>query len=64
MLLRVTAPPEDGKANAAVCKLLAKTLGVSKSAVSVTRGETSRHRTLEVVGVDQEVAERILRSAE
>lgn len=51
MLLKVTAPPEDGKANAAVCKLLAKALGVPKSAVVVTRGESSRHKTVEVAAL-------------
>lgn len=50
--VRVTAPPEDGKATAAVCKLLAKALGVPKGAVRVTRGETSRHKTLEIEGID------------
>ena len=53
MSVRVTAPPEDGKATAAVCKLLAKSLHVPKSAVRVTRGEVSRHKTLEIEGVDQ-----------
>ncbi len=50
--VRVTAPPEDGKATAAVCKIVAKSLGVAKSSVRVTRGEVSRHKTLEVEGVD------------
>lgn len=52
--LRVTAPPEDGKANEAVRKLLAKRLGVPKSAVTVVRGESSRHKVLEVEGVTEE----------
>ena len=51
MSVRVTAPPEDGKATAAVCKLIAKTLGVAKGAARVTRGEVSRHKTLEIDGV-------------
>lgn len=46
--IRVTAPPEDGKANKAVCKLVAASLGISKSAVSVKRGETSHHKQLEI----------------
>ncbi len=46
--VRVTAPPDGGKANAAVCKLVAKQIGVPKSGVSVKRGETSRHKLLEV----------------
>ena len=54
MLVRVTAPPVDGAANAAVCKLVAKELGVPKSSVSIARGETSRDKVLTVVGLNQE----------
>lgn len=50
VLIRVTAPPENGKANDAVCKLLATELGVPKSAVSVTRGQTARDKTVTVDG--------------
>lgn len=52
--LRVTAPPEGGKANAAVAVVLAKALGVPKGAVRVVRGETSRHKQVEVEGVTPE----------
>lgn len=48
ILVRVTAPPEDGRANDAVCKLLAKELGVPKSAVSVTRGQAAREKTVTI----------------
>lgn len=54
LLVSVTAPPDDGKANAAVCKLIAKSLGVPKSAVEVSRGHTSRHKALDIEGVTQE----------
>lgn len=47
---RVRAVPEDGKANAALCALLAKTLGVAKSAVTVERGATARLKAVKVVG--------------
>ncbi len=40
----VTTVPEDGKANAAVTKLLAKTLGVAKSRLTLVRGQTSRQK--------------------
>lgn len=57
MSVRVTVAPEDGKANAAACALIARSLGVPKSAVSVARGETSRHKQLEVEGlVEADVA--------
>lgn len=48
--VRVTSPPEGGKANAAVCKVVAKALGVPKSAVHVVRGDVSRHKQIEVSG--------------
>lgn len=44
----VTVPPEDGKANKAVIKLLAKALGLPKSALDVERGETSRIKVIRV----------------
>ncbi len=47
---QVTAPPEDGKANAALIKLLAKKLGVAKSRISIARGATSRRKLLHVAG--------------
>lgn len=50
--VRVTSAPEAGKANAAVCKVLAKALGVPKSDVLVVRGEASRHKQVEVRSVD------------
>ncbi|MBJ7354881.1 MAG: DUF167 domain-containing protein [Thermoleophilaceae bacterium] len=56
--LRVTAAPEDGKANAAACKLVAKALRVGKTSVSVTSGATARDKTLTVDGLSaREVAD-------
>lgn len=40
--ISVTAPPENGKANHAVRKILAKCLGVAPSDLTLKRGETSR----------------------
>ncbi|MDR1207822.1 MAG: DUF167 domain-containing protein [Holosporales bacterium] len=42
----VTVPPESGKANARVIELIAKTLGVAKSTVEITRGEKSRNKVI------------------
>ena len=44
--VRIRAVPEKGKANAAIEMLLAKTLGIPKSAVSVENGETQRIKTV------------------
>jgi uncharacterized protein (TIGR00251 family) len=46
----VNEPPEDGRANRAVCAVLAEALNVPASAVSVTLGQTSRDKTLHVAG--------------
>ena len=46
--VRVRAVPEKGKANAAIEQLLAKALGLPKSAVSVEKGETQRIKTVRI----------------
>ena len=48
---KVTAPPVDGRANKALCKLIAKRVGVAPSRVSVVRGEKSREKVVRVEGV-------------
>jgi len=45
---KVTAVPEDGKANDALIKLLGKTFHIPKSSISLVRGTTSRHKELEI----------------
>ena len=52
LVARVTAPPVDGRANAALCKLIARAVGVAPSRVSVVRGETARQKVVRVEGVD------------
>ena len=46
--IRVTAPPEDGKANAAVRKLLARALGIAPSRLTLTGGATSRDKVFRI----------------
>lgn len=46
--LRVAAPPEDGAANKAVLALLAKSLGLRKTALRLLSGETSRIKRIEI----------------
>jgi len=53
LIARVTAPPVDGRANAALCRLVARAAGVAPSRVSIVRGETARHKVLRVEGVDE-----------
>ena len=51
-MVRVTAPPVDGKANAALCAFVAERAGVPRSRVQVVRGMTSRDKVVRVDGVD------------
>ena len=50
--VRVRARPVEGEANAALIRLLAKSLGVGRSAVSLARGGQSRLKMIEVEGLD------------
>jgi uncharacterized protein (TIGR00251 family) len=52
--LGVSAAPEKGKANKALAELLAKVLGVRKSAVGIVSGETSREKLFLVEGATVE----------
>jgi uncharacterized protein (TIGR00251 family) len=56
---QVTAPAEDGKANAAVVELLADTWRLPKSAFAVTRGATSRDKLISIAGEPALLAARI-----
>ncbi len=48
--IAVTAPPDKGRANAAVVAVLAKAFGVAKSSIAVIAGETDRRKTIRVSG--------------
>lgn len=55
----VTAVPEDGKANAALIKLLAKTWKLPKTAITITAGATDRRKTLHIAGDGQVLKQRL-----
>jgi uncharacterized protein (TIGR00251 family) len=60
LLVEVTAPPVDSRANEAVCRLLAKTLGVAGGRVSVSSGARGRDKLVRIDGVSAgEVAGRL-----
>ncbi len=49
--VRLTAPPLEGRANDALCRLLAEQLNIPRSAVSILSGERSRSKRVRVEGV-------------
>jgi uncharacterized protein (TIGR00251 family) len=56
----VKEPPEKGRANRAVCQLLARLLRVPTSSVSLIAGEGSQDKIVRIVGLDAEECERRL----
>lgn len=61
--VRVAAPPERGRANAAVCRLLADALALPAQAVTVVSGHTAREKLVQVAGIGPEETERRLATA-
>ena len=61
--VRVTQAPEDGKANAAVVRLLADTLALRANDVEIVSGHTSRDKTVALTGIDRDEIERRLTKA-
>jgi uncharacterized protein (TIGR00251 family) len=56
--VRVTAPPVEGAANEAVLRLVAKALGLPRSAVTLASGATARTKRLRIEGIAREVVTR------
>lgn len=50
-VIRLTAPPVGGAANAALCRLIARRAGVPRSRVTIVRGHSSRDKLVRVEGV-------------
>jgi uncharacterized protein (TIGR00251 family) len=61
--VRVSEPPEDGRANEAVLRLLAKTLDVPRRSLEVVSGHASREKIVVLDGLDQAQTERLLAAA-
>ena len=58
--VRVAAPAHEGRANRALCRLLAERLSIAPSRVAIARGGRSREKLVEVDGIEQEAADRAL----
>ena len=58
--VKVSAPPVEGKANKKLIEFLSDCLGVSKSRISIVKGETSRNKVVAIEGLDgEEVRKRL-----
>jgi uncharacterized protein (TIGR00251 family) len=61
--VRVVAPPEQGKANDAVVRLLADTLGLARRDVVLLSGHAARDKVVSLSGIGDDEAELRLASA-
>jgi len=61
--VRVAAPPEAGRANEAVVRLLADTLSLPRDAVTLVSGHGARDKIVQLAGLDSTQVERRLSTA-
>lgn len=60
LLVAVTDPPERGKANKAIVKILAKQLGLAKSNLTIISGQTHRDKRIAIAGLSaRDVRDRL-----
>jgi uncharacterized protein (TIGR00251 family) len=53
--VRLAAPPVEGAANEELVRLLSRSLGVSRNAIEITAGHSSRLKTVRVAGLESSV---------
>lgn len=62
--VNLAAPPVEGAANAELCSILAKTLGVPKRSIEIVQGEQARHKTVLIRGITLDRARALAGEAE
>jgi uncharacterized protein (TIGR00251 family) len=62
LVVRVAAPALEGRANGAVCRLLARRLQVAPSRITVVRGQRSRDKLIHIEGIDQSRVDAALKT--
>ncbi len=60
LVVRVSAPALEGRANRAVCRLVAERLRVPPSRIAIIRGEHHREKVLRIEGVEQSAVDAVL----
>jgi uncharacterized protein len=60
IVIRLAAPPVDGKANAALTAFIAKAAGVPRSRVEIVRGASARDKVVRVTGVAEDALRCVL----
>jgi len=60
--VQIAAPPVDATANVELIRFLSKVFSRPKSALRLVRGERSRHKTIEIEGIDLDSARRVIQA--
>ncbi|HEY1080466.1 MAG TPA: DUF167 family protein [Bdellovibrio sp.] len=59
--IKITAPPIDGRANEDLIEYLSDLFDVPKRDIILAKGETGRHKTVDIAGVDESAARLLLK---
>ncbi len=59
--IKLTAPPVDGEANQALIAFLSTCFKVPKKTISLLKGDSSRDKLLEIIGIDQKDIIKLIR---
>lgn len=58
--VRLTAPPVDGAANAALVEFLSETFGIPRASITIVAGATSRTKVVELTGITEERVRKLV----
>lgn len=58
--IKLSAPPVDGKANEELIDYLSDIFSVPKRQIILVKGETNRHKTVDIIGVPPEQVKELL----
>lgn len=59
--IKITAPPVDGKANEELIEFLSDYFDIPKRQVVLVKGDTGRHKTVDLMGVEEKAARELLK---
>lgn len=58
--IKITAPPIDGRANEGLIEFLSDYLDIPKRSILLVKGETGRHKTIDLMGIELATARELL----
>ncbi|KUG02705.1 hypothetical protein ASZ90_019899 [hydrocarbon metagenome] len=59
--IKLTAPPVEGEANQALINFLSAFLKIPKRNINLIKGETSRHKLVEIQGIDKDTFIKLIK---